>query len=389
MKISRRTLLIGSAVASALAAAPLTARGFPSERLSASRALFEPGAYLAEGTVFTRDVSSMPVAPNSAQLAAALAAMHLEQDPRGPGRPGLTLRTEGDNIPIYVGDSKAPGESVQEFYSVDEKFNESVGTSAKKVLGSATITAVVPAPPASAMPEQAFSARPLAFLDRGTGTWRCYWSVSMARAGARAGTYSFERGGWLELGRDLRGLRSGHYDMRLEGMSSRPSGLASGLAQIGIAEALAGKIGHALALTVPFARRGHSWPAKGGNGDRDDASLPMVGQWCALPADVDLTGLRPFTQVVARAVQRYGAYIDGASPAPGSAGASDGAGAATPAGVIVDAEYDLEASAEESPWETEILAEYGTLDLSDFPLEELRFAPVDWMTQRERALAAW
>lgn len=79
-------------------------------------------------------------------------------------------------------------------------------------------------------------------------------------------------------------------------------------------EVAAGAIEHAIRITVPDSAAAYVWPARHEAGI-DDPSLPPMGLWLRLRADVDLSGLGPQAQVVARALQTYGAIVaDNGSP---------------------------------------------------------------------------
>jgi hypothetical protein len=80
------------------------------------------------------------------------------------------------------------------------------------------------------------------------------------------------------------------------------------------AELERGVIPHALALTLTNAqlKSGHVWPATSQDtGGSAYAGLVPMGSLVALPPSVDITalGLSPAGQVVARALQDYGAYV--------------------------------------------------------------------------------
>ncbi len=74
-------------------------------------------------------------------------------------------------------------------------------------------------------------------------------------------------------------------------------------------EVAAGEIRHALRFTAPRTRRAYVWPARHFASFRSDANLPPMGQRFRLRASFDVTGLSRETQVILRALQRYGMLL--------------------------------------------------------------------------------
>ncbi|HET7295183.1 MAG TPA: hypothetical protein VFM88_22385 [Vicinamibacteria bacterium] len=74
-------------------------------------------------------------------------------------------------------------------------------------------------------------------------------------------------------------------------------------------EVAAGEIRHALRFTAPRTRRDYVWPARHFASSRTDAALPPMGQRFRLRASFDLAGFSRETQVVLRALQRYGMML--------------------------------------------------------------------------------
>ncbi len=74
-------------------------------------------------------------------------------------------------------------------------------------------------------------------------------------------------------------------------------------------EVAAGEIRHALRFTAPRTRRAYVWPARHFASSRSDANLPPMGQRFRLRASFDLAGFSRETQVVLRALQRYGMLL--------------------------------------------------------------------------------
>ena len=74
-------------------------------------------------------------------------------------------------------------------------------------------------------------------------------------------------------------------------------------------EVAAGEIRHALRFTAPRTRRDYVWPARHVASSRTEAGLPPMGQRFRLRASFDLSGFSRETQVVLRALQRYGMML--------------------------------------------------------------------------------
>ncbi|WP_411104193.1 hypothetical protein [Streptomyces sp. cmx-4-9] len=109
----------------------------------------------------------------------------------------------------------------------------------------------------------------------------------------------------------------------LKSHALRPDGWtsadAAGLAILpGLArseEAAAGRIDHAIRITVPRSDQSHLWPARHQAGAAADASLPPMGLRLRLKSSVDTAHLPPQAKAVADALKTYGAIVaDNGSP---------------------------------------------------------------------------
>lgn len=74
-------------------------------------------------------------------------------------------------------------------------------------------------------------------------------------------------------------------------------------------EVAAGEIRHAIRLTVPQTRRAYLWPARHFASRLTEAQYPPMGQRFRLRADFDLSGFSPETQVILRALKKYGMIL--------------------------------------------------------------------------------
>ncbi len=274
--------------------------------------------YLAEGTVFTRDVAAMPLHEHSAKIAAYLPVMTYETTQRmrkyqddpalsGPGhRPlqdfgprGVTsLNVRQFNIPVYVVDSSMPGCDLAPMTAAAV-----TGEGAQMVSGLVPIPRwATPSDPAG------WGDLAMAIYDRHTGIMREYFGC----AKDADGRWTARSSGYYHARPRFEGLRETNHAMQLSAGRSAVVGLLSPLLQVGIAEARSGEIGHALGFTLADGLNRFSWPATAGDGMIDPADNPDLlpagfwppaqGQWFRLPPDLDLESLRlrPFTRVLAR-----------------------------------------------------------------------------------------
>ena len=74
-------------------------------------------------------------------------------------------------------------------------------------------------------------------------------------------------------------------------------------------EVLAGEVDHAIRITAARTDRSYVWPARHQAGAASDPDLPPMGARFRLKGDFDLSGFRPDTRVVLRAMQRYGVVV--------------------------------------------------------------------------------
>jgi hypothetical protein len=74
-------------------------------------------------------------------------------------------------------------------------------------------------------------------------------------------------------------------------------------------EVAAGEIRHALRFTAPRTQRNYVWPARHFASSSTDPNLPPMGQRFRLKAGVDISGLSPANQVIARALKTHGMLL--------------------------------------------------------------------------------
>lgn len=74
-------------------------------------------------------------------------------------------------------------------------------------------------------------------------------------------------------------------------------------------EVAAGRIDHAIRVTVPRTRTGWTWPATHSASSATDPALPQLGQRLRLKRSVDLSRLPRQARIVAEAMRRYGLIV--------------------------------------------------------------------------------
>ncbi|MEV6319112.1 hypothetical protein [Streptomyces sp. NPDC051776] len=74
-------------------------------------------------------------------------------------------------------------------------------------------------------------------------------------------------------------------------------------------EVAAGRIDHAIRMTVPESDRSYVWPARHQAGAEDNKNLPPMGLRLRLKDSVDTSGMPEQARVVAEALKKYGAIV--------------------------------------------------------------------------------
>ena len=316
--------------------------------------LFEP--YIAQGSIFTREVKNMPLATNSAAIAAYMPKMPAEYLPERFKKTVLTsLCTTSYNIPIYVVDSNNPHQEYAYFESKDNRviYRQDL---IKYTTGRIPL-------PKYAQPAGGGD-RAFAVYDKATGMMREYFYAVKDEKG----TWHFAASGYFKAKPNFKDLGKDNFAMQHTTGGSAVVCMLNPLSQIGIAEARKGEICHALSFTIANAGKGFSYPAKQGDGTSTNPNAPLEGQWFRIDPNIDLNKLklRPFTLLVAKAVQKYGGY---------AADKNLFCHAFT-------AEHPINemVQGKPNPWEKggDIYEKYNGIDLNDFPWHLTQWAPVDW-----------
>lgn len=311
-------------------------QGMPDEAYTLE-SMFIPGRYIGEGTILQRDVSSMPLHRQNDEMTAFM----VEATPFAPngafGNKTSVNTSQYGTQPIhaYIVDSTHPACRFQKWDGVTASATPQIET-------DTYMNGYIP------MPQWAHPAiggdEGIAIYDKGTGIMRevfgmrwdsakSRWTTQPLKPGdaAGGGGYSLNKPG-------LRDLKNDNYALQQRRGLSNVAGMHNSLGFIGISEALAGKINHALCFTLSAARMtwpdgspGYiSYPSRGSDGKLENylpggsqyargrvwsggTVTPTHGQWARLRADVDPqfnpnTG-KPyglFTQVLIEAAKKYG-----------------------------------------------------------------------------------
>jgi len=115
-------------------------------------------------------------------------------------------------------------------------------------------------------------------------------------------------GGWRAGSGAVFDLRSNK--LRPAGWTSADaSGLSIFAGLVRYDEVAAGRIDHAIRVTVPRTRTGYTWPATHSASSATDGDLPQLGQRLRLKASTDTAGLPRQARVVAEAMKCYGVIV--------------------------------------------------------------------------------
>ena len=313
--------------------------------------IFYP-TYIAEGTVYTRGVSNMPLAANSADIAKYMPIL-----PAKHNSPKIsTFLNVTAGVPIYIVDSRdprTPRATVQ-----CPSFRKPSATLRKMIFSND-----IPLP-AYAQPS-ASSDSHLFVYDLGTDLMREYFLMKKNPDA----TWTASWGGYSE---HMLTLAKDNFACQLAEGSAFVVGIIGGPGLIGIEEARRGEIRHAVGFLAANAlEKVTSWPARGNDGTDTDLNAPAQGQWFRLPPSLNIEAmkLRPMTKLVARAAQKYGGFATDKTLGCHIFGGESGFVEKNRTGI--------------DPWAKggDLYKKYmfsNGYDLSDFPWHLTEWAPVDW-----------
>lgn len=353
--------------------------------------IFTEGHYIGEGTVWTRDARTMPLAENSAEMAAWMwenlvdpwGALgwtgNFSKSPRlRAAVPGTALNRSSDPhttgpIALYVVDSRNPHCKFVDFESYG-------GFPAMPLDERRAIEKRIPWP--SFARPAINQDRGMAIYDLGAGIMREFFMVEKTADGKWKGQM-----GYSVASPGLKNLAQENFGTQLFAGSSAVARMHNNLGFIGISEVRCGVINHALAFTFGAVARGNppSWPASGTDGkspESEKSKSPVHGQWGRVKASVDpmfnpRTRLpyNPLTRMLIRAAQRYGLVGTDTNSWVHAFNVEDGQTEAAFFGQDpwVDPEGLRKHISEEYLCDPAI-----AFDISDFPWDQTEWAPRDW-----------
>lgn len=380
--------------------------------------IFQEGNYLGRGTILQRDVSTMPVHPDSA----AMAQFMWDWSPFTPAggwgaKTGLNTSAYGTQpVHAYLVDSTHPDCTFQQV------MGSAIQTPPAEI--DAYMNGMIPWP-SWAVPAQNQD-RGIAIYDKGTGILREYFGVVKNSNGVWADMHNPAKpanGGYSLVRPGLETLAEDNYALQQRRGISNVAGMHNNFGFIGITEALAKKIDHALCFTfgaawglnadyakvqADFAAAGSpsgwapsqqtygtrvSWPARAADGKAEryipeagkiyDSPTPDLtpthGQWGRLKADVDpmydpRTGrpYRPFTRVLIEAAKKYGLVGTDTNLWVNAFNAEQGRTFKHFYGIDPWASGGLIAKNYEDPNDP------GGTNINDFPWDQVEWATLDW-----------
>lgn len=368
---------------------------------------FSPENYLGKGTILQRDVTSMPLDPQSATMAQFM----WDVSPFGANgafgsKTSLNTSQYGtEPVHTYVVDSTHP----------DMQFAQLSGVSG---VGGATeyennkiLSGLMPIMDWMRPAQSESGDRGFGLYDLATGIMREYFGMVRWDDGTWSdGAHKPAYGGYSQNTPGLRNLARDNYALQQKVGIATVSGMHNSLGFVGITEALNRKINHALCFTLATARSWQrdnttglnqlvSWPSRGSDGKleryvdgdpRRDPNkpawtgldvTPTHGQWARLPSSVDpmfnpRTGrpYKPFTRLLIDAAKTYGMVATDTNLWCHAFNCEQGLtwkqtfgqDPWTPGGVI-----DL-------MYRDPSLNPYGGFEVDDFPWDRTEWAPVDW-----------
>jgi hypothetical protein len=121
-------------------------------------------------------------------------------------------------------------------------------------------------------------------------------------------------GGWRAGSGAIFDLRSNKLRRRGD-TSADAAGLSILAGLVRYEEVAAGRVDHAIRVTVPRSRDAYVWPARHAASSSSDPALPPMGLRLRLKSGVDISGLPRQARVVAAAMKTYGLIVaDNGSP---------------------------------------------------------------------------
>lgn len=230
-----------------------------------------PKNYLGKDTfAYKKLTGNEPISPISKQMTANFQQSNFAFNLWSTGMNAGWGYASNENIPIYSVDSANPHQNYIWVESTDPR--------ATTIPGYKEIMAGKIPFPDWAMKDYGWSGdKSVAIYDKSTGLWRSMFRFLPITGKNEAGEevqlytedglprYRYSSGGYILGEKDFAGLGSENYWLTLMGGTSSVVGMANELTQIGVDEIRAGKINHAISITVADYAGG-SFPAKMSDG---------------------------------------------------------------------------------------------------------------------------
>ncbi|WP_329378077.1 hypothetical protein OG625_08960 [Streptomyces sp. NBC_01351] len=222
-------------------------------------------------------VDTLPVHPSSARYVSSIGAA----DPLHPDFGSGLSRGQPFGIPVTVSDSPVPETKVTLDYPEESE------TSGYRIPRDARI-----------------ENGPASDGDRHV----IVWDRDLCKAYELFDAQQEDVDAWHAGSGAIFDLRSN--DLRPDGWTSADAaGLAILPGLVRYEEAAAGRIDHAIRITVPRSDQSYVWPARHQAGAAADESLPPMGLRLRLKGSVDTSELAPQAKAVAEALKKYGAIV--------------------------------------------------------------------------------
>ncbi|SCG66944.1 hypothetical protein [Micromonospora inositola] len=262
----------GASLPAAPTGAPSARAGFGGRPRPVARAC----TVLPADNVWHADVSRLPVHPRSAAMVAAIGAGATAHPDFGSGT--------WDGAPIGIPVTVVPAGQ-------------------RRVPVSFSYASESDPGPYPIPPDAAIEGGPRGDGDRHVIVWdraacRAYELFDAHPAG----------GGWRAGSGAVFDLRSNRL-RRAGWTSAEAAGLSILAGLVRYDEVAAGRIDHAIRVTVPRTRAGWTWPASHSASDAADPALPQLGQRLRLKRSVGVSRLPRQARIVAEAMQRYGLIV--------------------------------------------------------------------------------
>jgi len=246
-----------------------------------------PCAVLPADNIWNRDISAMPVHPDSATWVASIGAGSVLHPDFGAG----PYQNRILGIPYTVISASQPTAAVSFLYA-DESDP-----------GPYPIPFNVPVEGGGSRPSKGRGDAHVLLVQEGT----C--RLTEVYASKRAGRGAWKAGSGAVFDLTSNALRTDEWT------SADAAGLPILPGLVRFDEVAAGEITHALRFTASRTQRAYLWPARHFASSSTDPALPPMGIRVRLKASVDISGFSAANQVILTALKKYGMMLaDNGSP---------------------------------------------------------------------------